>query len=168
MAGILSIKSIGRVFGTAGGVIPLYNVAWEWLNFYYIQRPLPITGAPTRWATLQPGLTGTFWVDTIPDAPYTLSLDAVCAPTILDATHDTEAIPYPWTDAVPFYAAYLAYLNSQRPADAERMLGFYKMFAKRGTQMTTSTQLPGNYPGGAGAASAGAKALLTGEVRGAR
>ena len=47
-------------------------------------------------------------------APLFRSLDAFCLPT--DMTMDNsvvEAIPQPWTDAVPYFAAHLAMLELQ-------------------------------------------------------
>ncbi len=80
---------------------------------------------------------GSFYLDPPPDLVYTLNCDCVCYPIALAADIDVEAIPYLFTDAVPYFAAYLALLSSQtsaRQADAERLFGYYQTFVKRARQ----------------------------------
>jgi hypothetical protein len=71
-----------------------------------------------------------------------------------DAT--IEAIPYPWTEAVPFYAAWLALMTVQRQADADKMMVRYMELMSRARQETTPTFLPENAAGGMGATRAAA------------
>lgn len=130
-----------------------YNVAsgqqwippreWEYYDLYHLNNPVPVNGPPKVWAQYAQGAatpasgstaTGSFYLDPPPDAIYTLNCDCMCYPIILATDGTIEAIPYLWTDAVPFFAAYYAFLSSQtgaRQADAERMYGYYKEFLNR-------------------------------------
>jgi hypothetical protein len=77
---------------------------------------------------------GSFYLSPPPDQVYTLYLDCVCYPIALASDSTVEAIPYLWTDAVPYYAAYLALLASQtnaRMEDAERYFNMYSLFVER-------------------------------------
>jgi len=139
--------------------------AWEWFESYYLAVNVPTQGAPVISARLQPGLVGTLWFAPPPDAAYQINLDAVAYPAALATDADPEALPYPWTDAVPFFAAYLAYLSTQNADAAQKMWIEYSKFQQRGTQITTPTRTPYKYPGGMGAQEAMQKVPLTGGLQ---
>lgn len=114
--------------------------AWEWFELYYLNNPVPVAGPPTSWAqyaqggaafggTSEPVASGSFFLNPVPDAIYSLIIDCVCYPIPLLTDTDVEAIPIIWNDAVCYYAAYLALLSSQtstRQADANRMHEAYE------------------------------------------
>lgn len=120
--------------------------AWEWFTLYHLNNPVPDVGPPATWSQFGQGsagtgtgssATGSFYIDPPPDAVYQLNLDCVCYPIALTNDATVEALPYLWTDAVPFFAAYYAYLSSQtgaRQADAERMYNHYQTFMQRARQ----------------------------------
>ena len=128
---------------------------WEWFDLYKLNNPAPVSGAPQVWAQYAQGSagigsitgegtgsvsSGSFYIDPIPDMVYTLNCDCVCYPVSLVADTDPEAIPYLWTDAVPFFAAYYALLSSQTSArmqDAQRMMEYYKLFVDRARKAAT-------------------------------
>ena len=167
LGAVLTAKNMACV--TAAGTARMYVRSWPWLNYYLVQRLVPNSGQPLRWAEFEPGVNGSFYVDPVPNsALFGFLLDAVCVPSVLTQDSQPEPIPYPWTDAVPYYAAYLAYTNAQRMQDAQEMLTQYRLFARRGTQMTTPTQLPRAFPGGAGAREANAHQLIGGPSEGGR
>ena len=93
-------------------------------------------------------MTGSIFVDPLPDTGYVAKLDAVCYPVDLVDDTTPEAIPYPWTDAVPFFAAYYALLSSQnatRQADADRMMARYSEFVSRARRTSNASVLPMTY-----------------------
>lgn len=137
--------------------------AWEWFESYYLAVNIPTQGPPKIAARLQPGISGTIWFAPPPDNAYQINLDAVAYPASLASDSDPEALPSPWTDAVPFYAAYLAHLSSQNLDAAAHMWGEYQKFELRGTQITTPSRTPYKYPGGMGAQGAAQKTTLTGQ-----
>lgn len=136
--------------------------SWEWFSTYRLSQSVTAAGMPTMVAQLNPGITGTLWFDPIPDVAYVIAIDAVCHPVELVDDTTPEALTYPWSEAVPYYGAYLALLNSQRWADADSMWRRYREFELRATQMTGTSRLPRNFPGGLGATLASESKPLTG------
>jgi hypothetical protein len=139
--GALNVRRIS--YNVASGQAWMPPREWEYFDLYYMNNPVPTQGAPARWAQYGQGAatpatgsssTGSFYLDPPPDAIYTLNCDCTCYPIVLANDTTVEAIPYLWTDCVPFFAAYYAFLTSQtgaRQADAERMYGYYKEFLNR-------------------------------------
>ena len=78
------------------------------------------------------GVSGSLYLYPVPNAPYTMEWDCTCLPAVLASDTDVEMLPYPWTDAVPYFAAYLCYNGAGRNADADRMWQLYDRFGKRG------------------------------------
>lgn len=139
--------------------------AWEWFESYYLAVNIPTQGAPVIAARLQPGISGTIWFAPPPDIAYQINLDAVAYPAPLVSDADPEALPSPWTDAVPFFAAYLAFLSTENMEAAANMWAEYQKFETRGTQITTPSRTPYKYPGGVGAQGAAQKMPLTGAMQ---
>ena len=54
-----------------------------------------------------------------------MELDLTCVPAPLQTDNDVEPIPYPWTDAIPYWAAVLCCLQQQRREDAQAMLQLF-------------------------------------------
>ena len=118
---------------------------WAWFAQYRLNNPVPPTGFPVVWSQYGQGDSGSIFIDPIPDTDYTLQLDTVCVPDALADDTTVEAIPYPWTDAVPYFAAYLAYLSSQngaRQADALRMKELYTEFKNKARTYSNPSILP--------------------------
>jgi hypothetical protein len=163
-AGLGGVANVRMAFMQliTGGLRRIQLRSWEWFNTYYLARSAPVPGPPQCSSRLQPGLSGTMWFAPAPDAAYPLQVDAVAYPAPLALESDPEALPSPWTDAVPFFAAYLAFLQNSQPDAAAAMWAEYQKFEHRGTQLTTPTWLPRSYPGGRGAAAASSRMTLTG------
>jgi hypothetical protein len=117
--------------------------SWEWFDFYVLNDPVPQGTYPKTWSQYAqgaaPGTTGalsggSFYINK-PNLVYALNCDCVCYPIALADDTTKEAIPYLWTDAVPFFAAYYALLSAQtnaRMADAAQMYkGHYNEFMER-------------------------------------
>lgn len=145
--GALNIRTIQ--YGVGTGQKWIQPRSWTWFNFYFLNNPVPPNSFPAAWAQLGQGASGTFWLDPPPDLSYTLYCDVVGYPINLANDNDPEAIPYLWTDAVPYYAAYLAYLSAQSPArdrDAQNMLQLYEQFVERARRAATPDLGPTMYP----------------------
>jgi hypothetical protein len=142
-----------------GNAQPIDLRPWEWFQQYYL--PGSVTGMPVRAAQQGQGFAGTFYFDPIPSAVIQIFADVTCLPIPLVDNSTFEAIPYPWTDAVPFYAAGYGMMQLQRQADAQQMFARYYLLAQRGRQISTPTELPDNLPGGVGAHAVALKSTLT-------
>jgi hypothetical protein len=146
---VLNINSLDIVIG--GGQRWINPRPWPWFSLYNNNNVTPQNGVPTEWAQYGQGssgtatgsvATGTFFLDPTPDDVYTLNANTVCYPIALTDDATVEAIPYQWTDAVPFFAAYYAYLSSQtgaRQADAERMYNHYQTFLERARKQSNAS-----------------------------
>jgi hypothetical protein len=62
------------------------------------------------------GVNGSFYIQPVPDQAYPAEFDCLLIPADLVDDTSVELIPYPWTDAVPFYASWLALLANGDPA----------------------------------------------------
>ena len=140
VAGIINIRRISYLVATGMKWIPPRST--EWFALYVNNNPVPQQGPPTVWSqfgqgaaptTTGSGAGGSFNINP-PDVVYTLNCDCTCYPIPLVDDTTVEAIPYLWTDAVPFFAAYFALLSAQtnaRAADAERYYNHYQTFMTR-------------------------------------
>lgn len=140
--GVIKINAMWYGVGSGKRWIPVRP--WEWFSLYELNNPVPPTNSfPTVWSQFgqgaAPGSTGSgnggsFYLSPPPDMVYTLYCDCVCYPNSLATDGDVEAIPYLWTDAIPWYAAAYALWSSQtgaRTAEAERYFNTYALFVER-------------------------------------
>ena len=125
---------------------PTINVrTWDWYVQYYAAATLATT-APTEWMQYADGVNGVVYFNTSPAATFNFSVDGVWLPVDLVSDVTVEALPVPWQDAVKYYAAYLAYANAQRAADANLMLELFKAFVARARLMSRPTAVPQDFP----------------------
>ena len=147
VSGAIHVRRI--MYGVASGFQWIAPRAWPWFDLYHLNNPVPTAGPPQVWSQYGQGSagqgsitgegvgtmsSGSFYIDPPPDLPYALNCDCVCYPAALTVDNDPEALPYLFTDAVPFFAAYYALLSAQtnaRAADAERYYGHYQTFVER-------------------------------------
>jgi hypothetical protein len=80
---------------------------------------------PAVWSKLNDGERGSVFLFPIPSISSEWEWDTACTPIPLVDDSTVEAIPDPFTDAVKYYAAGLAFLRSQRYGIAEKM---FEMF----------------------------------------
>lgn len=143
--------------GAGGGLIDIRS--WEWFFAYYAENNA--TGSPGIMAQLGQGSLTTLFFNPAPAGSGEAALDCACLPILLLDDTTAEAIPYPWTDAVPFYAAWLALQSLQRQADAEFLIQRYNMLMRRARDEASPSVLPENLPGDLGAKLAASKTTLT-------
>ena len=140
--GAIHVSSIRYAVGTGWRWIS--PKPWPWFTLYELNNPVPQPGPPQLWSQFAQGASpgtstgsfagGSFSISPVPDDVDSLTCDTVCYPIPLADDTTVEAIPYLWTDAVPFFAAYYALLSAQnnaRMADAERYFNHYTQFVER-------------------------------------
>ncbi len=96
--------------------IPLKNPSYRQLMAFINQYTLA-EGPPQSWARLG---ANQIVFGSIPDQAYTTEWDCKVIPNKLVATGDTDPTPYPFSEAVPYYAAYLAKIQQQQYQEAAR------------------------------------------------
>lgn len=166
--GILNVRRIQ--YGVGSGNKMVYPRPWEWFDLYALSNPVPDSGPPEIWSQYEQGAGtwngiafpigtvtnvgagslsfGTFWVDPLPDIVYNLTCDCACFPVALQDDVSPEAIPYQWTDAVAFGAAWMALLSAQtsaRMAEAEKYFGYYQQYVQRARGFSNPDVLKGQY-----------------------
>jgi hypothetical protein len=140
-----AIPTVIAIRSCSIGPLPLDVRGWEWFAAYYLGRS-PV-GSPRIVAQQGQGVSGTVFFSPIPNGALTAAFDAVCLPETLVDDSTPEAIPYPWTDAVPFWATWLCMMNAQRQADADMMFSRYEQIMMRLARMgVTPSELPSNMP----------------------
>lgn len=155
--GVIHVRRIN--YGVGNGQRQIAPRPWEWMDQFGINNPVPVANAPQMWAqygqgaapgALGSGPGGSFYLDPPPDIVYTLYCDCVCWPIDLVSgeAEPPEAIPYLWTDAVPFYAAYYALMSAQnnaRLADAERYYNMGTLFIEKARKASNPALLRWQY-----------------------
>ena len=76
---------------------------------------------PGWWTQYGHGPTAQIYLAPIPTQNLPMEVDLSIVPTPLLTDGDIEPIPFPWADAVPYWAATLALLQQQRREDAAAM-----------------------------------------------
>jgi hypothetical protein len=84
-----------------------------------------VVSDPGWFATLGEGPNQKLYLAPIPSLAAPMELDLTLIPAPLLTDDDPEPIPYPWTDAVPYWAATLCLLQQQRAQDAQAMGALY-------------------------------------------
>jgi hypothetical protein len=118
--GVLSAIGILSISASWGAMKPTLNYA-SWGEFQAKYRAYNVgnNNYPEVWAQYGRGATGLIYLWPIPAQNVALEVDCICLPIDLVSDATVDVIPDPYSDAVPYYAAHLAYLNAQRKDDAE-------------------------------------------------
>ena len=107
-----------------------YRYSLECLAFsrYQIYRAYPYSYqyTPAICSQFGQGTQGNFYFYPLPSQPLQAEWDCQCLPIDLMDDLSVEAIPDPWTDAVPYMAAHLAYLELQNFNAAKFHLELYE------------------------------------------
>jgi hypothetical protein len=163
VAGVFNVRRIN--YGVGDGQAFVTPRPWEWFDQYCLNNPVPFNNDPQSsgsrypqtWSQYGQGggapsggssQSGSFYIDPIPDGVYTLYCDCACFPVTLADDSTPEAIPFIFTDAVPFLAAWYALLSTQtqaRRADAEAYYGYYQTFLERARKIATPAVLAPQY-----------------------
>jgi hypothetical protein len=147
--GMISVRAL-TIIGSGVPNMVMESRNWDWFNFYNRGFSTPSTqGKPSVWSVLSQGRTGLIYISPLPSSNnYALQVDGVWLPVDLTADITPEALQFPWTDAIQYYAAYLAYIDSQRMPDADHMFQLYEEFMARARAGVTPQVTPMSYPGG--------------------
>lgn len=158
-----ALPTTGTQAGT-GPAIAVLNISVPWGTYtptmdhysfsefqaYFRLFSGTVSGFPECWAQLGDAQSGTVYFFPIPGQAFASLWD--CAHTVapLNTDSDPEAIPYPFTDAVPYFAAYLALVNAQRYNEAKAALTVFTMFMKSARSSVNPLFMGTQYPGIAG------------------
>jgi len=122
LGSVFAVKSISLIFNTLRYSIPVYSFSVYQAMIRRYTRQYQYV--PTIGSQFGQGTNGSLYLYPIAGQAYQLECDCFCLPSALAADADPELIPMPWTDAVPYFAAYLALLP-KKPNDARGMLDLF-------------------------------------------
>lgn len=126
---VFSVKTIAMLWGTWRYVtaVPSFS-RYQAIIRTYSNQYLDI---PYWFAQYGQGTNGSVYMYPIPSAVYQMEWDCLCLPIVINKDSDPEAVPYMWTEAVPYYAAYLGFLSSGDFDKAEYMIRKYDEWMHR-------------------------------------
>jgi len=105
-----AIKSVSVIYANYRYSLPVY--AFSVYQAYIRQYPYQYSYVPTMGSQFGQGAGGSFYFYPLPSQVYQVEYDCFCLPQDMDLTNGIpEAIPQPWTDAVPYFAAHLAMIE---------------------------------------------------------
>jgi hypothetical protein len=121
---ILACRSLAVAIGP-GGWKPLWRRI-VWTDFQsrfriYNKTFFGTISEPGWYAQYGAGPLGALYLAPIPSQATPIEVDLTLIPAPLLSDDDPEIIPYPWADAVPYWAAMLLLLAQQRGEDAKSM-----------------------------------------------
>jgi len=124
--------------------VPLCYMAWSnfnaqlrfWQNY---------TGRPVGFSMYGPKK---IYIGPKPDEAYLMELDTVVLKPPLTDADPVETLPTPFTEAVPFYAAYLAKYQEQSYGEAEILKQEYQKHVMQALNTTFTRRLPTPYISG--------------------
>ena len=127
LATAINARTILSQIANKLAVIP--NRPWQWfVNFALNGSDVTAVAVPTLWSMQNQGSLGTIWFAPVPNGTILMEVEASWTPVPLINDTTPEALAYPWTDAVPYFAAYMALIQAQRLGDSQRMLGWFNGF----------------------------------------
>jgi hypothetical protein len=157
IAGVLDVETLWYQVGV--GQKWIRPRPWPWFSLFELNNPVPVGGPPKVWAQYGQGASaqasplpvggGSLYVSPPPDFAYAVNVDCVCYPIALVNDTTAEALPFLWTDAIPYFAAYLALLSAQTGIRTQEALGMYKLYSEfvdRARKASTPMVLPSINP----------------------
>ena len=151
---VVGIGSVAVQWGAGSVYKPILRWRpWTWFQANCRVYSISAINFPAYWSDFGQGINGSFYMFPIPGQVLSMDIDAVCLPAPLTSDATPDAIPYPWSDAVPYFAAYQCYMNSSRAPDAARMfnedsraLGQYQLFMRRARKFSDGiARVPDQY-----------------------
>lgn len=137
---VIQVKSVAVNWGGVNGSSKPMLEQWSFTKYqaflgYYGPN---LQGNPAVWTSYQNSVA----MRPVPSSVWPIQLDAICS--VVDLVDDTsvEALPFPYTDSVKYYAAYLAYMNSQNPEPSKAMLTLYNQTMNEARSFTQRTFVP--------------------------
>jgi hypothetical protein len=141
-ANTIDVLNINLYWGNSR--VPLYYLPWTDFNaqLRYWQN---YTGRPIGYSMYGPKK---IFIGPKPDQAYVMELDTVVLPEPLVNLADVETLPTPFTEAVPFYAAYIAKYQEQSYGEAEIFKAEYAKHVMEALNTTFTRRLPTPYVAG--------------------
>lgn len=120
---VYAVRGVSIIY--SGYRYSLEMLAWTRYQTYRAY-PYQYQYTPAIFSQFGQGANGTLYFYPLPSQALQAEWDVQCLPSGLIDDQSVEAIPAPWTDAVPYMAAHLAFLEMQNFNAAKFMLDLYE------------------------------------------
>lgn len=108
---VYAIKSVSVIYANYRYSLPMY--AFSVYQAKIRQYPFQYQYVPCFASQLGQGNAGSFYAYPIASQTYQWEFDCFCVPQDLTDDQSVDVIPKPWDDVVPYWAAYMGYLELQ-------------------------------------------------------
>ncbi|MFA5897715.1 MAG: hypothetical protein WC829_01250 [Hyphomicrobium sp.] len=139
---VYAIRGIAIIY--SGYRYSLQNMAWTRYQLYRAY-PYQYQYTPAIFAQFGQGAKGSLFVYPLPSQALQAEFDCQCLPSDLIDDQSVEAIPAPWTDAIPYFAASLAFQELQNFNASRYMQDQYEKFAMSYSQFTRIGRMANPY-----------------------
>ncbi len=130
VASIYMVRGVSIIYSNYRYSLGIYSFStYQALIRQYVASQFQYV--PAFGAQFGQGTAGSFFLYPPPSQTYAMEWDCQCLPQDLIDDQSVEALPDPWTDAVPFYAAHLGFLELQNGNTARQYLELYDERMKR-------------------------------------
>ncbi|MDE2105454.1 MAG: hypothetical protein KGL39_49965 [Patescibacteria group bacterium] len=113
VSSVYMVKSLSIIYSNYRYSLPVYSFSTYQSQVRQYAPPGIYQYVPTFAAQFGRGTNGSLFLYPLPSQQYQFELDCFCLPSDLTTDQEYEAIPGPWTDSIPFLAAYYAFLEIQ-------------------------------------------------------
>jgi hypothetical protein len=126
--------------------IPLIYRPWSVFNAYF-RTWQSNASRPAAWSNFGPGAAAVIYIQPVPDQNYTAYLDYHYTPQPLVDNTTVDQLVYPYTTAVPYYAAFKAKFKTQSYGEAEAYNQQYRTKAAWCISTAYTRRMPDIYNG---------------------
>lgn len=126
---ILNVRSVSVIF--SNWQYNCLRYPYQMYSGYIARYPRDYQYVPEVITQVGQGTSGELRGYPVANAAYQWKWDCICLPSDLVSNDSPEAIPEPWTEAVPFYAAHLCLLELGNYNAARGMLDYFDNFMSR-------------------------------------
>lgn len=123
------VRSISLLYNNYRYSLPVYS--FTTYQAYIRQYPFQYEYIPTFAAQFGQGTAGSLYLYPLPSQVYQCEYDCQVLPSELLDDQSYEAIPQPWQDAVPYFAAHLAMTELGNWNASKAFLDLYEKMAQR-------------------------------------
>ncbi len=129
---VYAVHSVSVIYSNYRYSLPCYS--FSTYQAMIRQYPFQYQYVPTFCAQFGQGTDGSFFMYPLPSQQYQIEFDCFCLPQDLLTNDSDEALPQPWQDAVPYFAAALAFEELQNYNVAKYYHDQYDKMALRYSQ----------------------------------
>ena len=142
---VLGIQSLAISWGSMKPTLD--RTDFSAMQAYARSWGVQILSWPRIWSEYRRGEGGEFYIWPAATQVSQMELDCYCSVADLSTLQTVDLIREPFDAAVKYYAAYRAYLYSQRTTDAQTMMSLYRMQMQQARETTSPASIPSMYPG---------------------